>query len=407
MLQFCCDCCIFTTLLNVMHESFQLILSIIPFLIWLYLIFLYANKNLQFNGLFWTGNIILENQKTKNPLPEKKKSLCIIVPARNEEKYISETIKSILTQDVKKFVLIVDDNSTDNTTEEALRTFKKNKFSQFKIIKALRLPKGWSGKVWALKQGVDWATKQEFSYFLFIDSDIVLKKDIVKRTLEYMNDKKLTMISLMAKLKCLSLWEFLLIPSFIYFFQKLYPFSKVNNNKEKLAAAAGGFILCKSSIFKKENIYEQIKNKVIDDCNLAKKIKSHESSIWLGLTRMVESQRNYTKLEEIWKMVSRTAYEQLNHSILLLVVSIFGMIIIYILPFVNLLTQNSSNLITLNFFTILLMTISFVPTARFYNLSLPFYFSLPFSSLIYMLMTINSASNYYFKDGNIWKGRKY
>ena len=94
-----------------MHESFQLILSIIPFLIWLYLIFLYANKNLQFNGLFWTGNIILENQKTKNPLPEKKKSLCIMVPARNEEKYISETIKSILTQDVKKFVLIVDDNS--------------------------------------------------------------------------------------------------------------------------------------------------------------------------------------------------------------------------------------------------------------------------------------------------------
>ena len=189
-----------------------------------------------------------------------------------------------------------------------------------------------------------------------------------------MNDKKLTMISLMAKLKCQSLWEFLLIPSFIYFFQKLYPFSKVNNNKETLAAAAGGFILCRSSIFKKENIYEQIKNKVIDDCNLAKKIKSHESKIWLGLTRMVESQRNYTKLEEIWKMVSRTAYEQLNHSILLLVVSIFGMIIIYILPFINILIQNSSNLITLNFFTILLMTISFIPTARFYNLSLPFYF---------------------------------
>lgn len=390
-----------------MHENLQLILSVIPFFIWLYLIFLYANKNLQFNGLFWTGNIILENQKTKHPLPEKKKSLCIIIPARNEEKYISETIKSILTQDVKKFVLIVDDNSTDKTSEEALRTFKKNKFSQFKIIDALRLPEGWSGKVWALKQGVDWAAKQKFSHFLFIDSDIILKKDIVKRTLNYMNDKKLTMVSLMAKLKCQSLWEFLLIPSFIYFFQKLYPFSKVNNNRETLAAAAGGFILCKSEIFKKENIYEQIKNKIIDDCNLAKKIKSCNSNIWLGLTRMVESQRSYTKLEEVWRMVSRTAYEQLNHSILLLIVSIFGMITIYILPFINLLIQNNSDLIILNFFSILLMTISFLPTARFYNVSLLFYFSLPFSSLIYMLMTINSASNYYFKNGNIWKGRKY
>ena len=390
-----------------MHENLQLILSVIPFFIWLYLIFLYANKNLQFNGLFWTGNIILENQKTKHPLLEKKKSLCIIIPARNEEKYISETIKSILTQDVKKFVLIVDDNSTDKTSEEALRTFKKNKFSQYKIIDALRLPEGWSGKVWALKQGVDWAVKQKFSHFLFIDSDIILKKDIVKRTLYHMNDKKLTMVSLMAKLKCQSLWEFLLIPSFIYFFQKLYPFSKVNNNRETLAAAAGGFILCKSEIFKKENIYEQIKNKIIDDCNLAKKIKSCKSNIWLGLTRMVESQRSYTKLEEVWRMVSRTAYEQLNHSILLLIVSIFGMITIYILPFINLLIQNNSDLIILNFFSILLMTISFLPTARFYNVSLLFYFSLPFSSLIYMLMTINSATNYYFKNGNIWKGRKY
>ena len=390
-----------------MHENLILVSSLIPFLFWLYLIFLYANKNLQFKGLFWTSNIILENQKIKNPLSKKKNSLCIIVPARNEEKYIGETIKSILTQDVNKFVLIVDDNSTDNTIKEASNTFKTNKFSQFKIINALQLPKGWSGKIWALKQGVDWANKQKFSHFLFIDSDIILKKDIVKKALDYMNEKKLSMLSLMAKLKCQSVWEFLLIPSFIYFFQKLYPFSIVNNKKETLAAAAGGFILCQSSLFKKENIYEQIKNKIIDDCNLAKKIKSIKSNIWLGLTRMVESQRNYTKLGEIWKMVSRTAYEQLKHSIFLLLVSICGMIIMYILPFINLLIQKSNHLLILNLFSILLMTISFVPTARFYNLNLPLYFALPFSSLFYMLMTINSAYNYYFKNGNIWKGRNY
>lgn len=390
-----------------MHESFQLILSLIPFLIWLYLIFLYANKNLKFNGLFWTGNIILENQKVYNPVSKKEESLCIMIPARNEEKYIGETIESILSQDVNKFVLIIDDNSTDNTVNEALKTFKKNRFSQFKIINAKELPKDWSGKVWALKQGVDWANKQKFLHFLFIDSDIVLKKNIVRKTLDYMSEKKLSMLSLMAKLRCQSIWEFLLIPSFIYFFQKLYPFSKVNCNKETIAAAAGGFILCKSSIFKEENIYEQIKNKVIDDCNLAKKIKSKKANIWLGLTKMVESQRNYTKLEEVWKMVTRTAFEQLNHSILLLLASLCGMIATYILPFINLFIQNNSDLIILNVFTILLMTVSFIPTAKFYNLNLVFYLSLPFSSLFYMLMAINSAYNYYFRNGNIWKGRKY
>jgi len=332
--------------------------------------------------------------------------LCIIIPARNEEKYISKTLESIIYQEVNLFVLLVNDNSTDNTTNEALKTFKKNKFEKFKIINAIELPQGWSGKVWALKQGVDWANKKKFSHFLFIDSDIVLKKNIIKKTLDYMSEKKLSMLSLMAKLKCKSIWELLLIPSFIYFFQKLYPFSKVNNKKDPLAAAAGGFILCKSSIFKKENIYEQIKNKVIDDCNLAKKIKSNEVKIWLGLTRMVESQRNYVKLAEIWRMVSRTAYEQLNHSIILLIISICGMIAIYLLPFINLLIQKN-NLLILNIFSILLMIISFIPTAKFYKLSPAFYLSLPFSSLIYMLMTIDSAYNYYYKNGNIWKGRKY
>ena len=89
------------------------------------------------------------------------------------------------------------------------------------------------------------------------------------------------MLSLMAKLKCKTIWEILLIPPFIYFFQKLFPFSKVNNQKEDLAAAAGGFILCKSELFKKQNLYELIKDKIIDDCNLAKIIKVKGEHIWL------------------------------------------------------------------------------------------------------------------------------
>ena len=219
--------------------------------------------------------------------------------------------------------------------------------------------------------------------------------------------KKLSMLSLMAKLKCNTIWEYLLIPSFIYFFQKLYPFSKVNTQNENIAAAAGGFILCKSELFKNKNLYELIKNKIIDDCNLAKIVKKKGNPIWIGLTKLVESQRSYDKLKEIWKMVSRTAYEQLNYSIFFLVISILGMITIYLLPFINLIIQNDFYFKIINLISINLMIISFIPTARFYNLGFVFYLSLPFSSFIYMLMTISSAYNYYFKSGNIWKGRKY
>ena len=389
-----------------MQLNIELILTFLPFFIWFYLVFFYANRKLTFKGLFWKSNITIENQ-TKLSYAKQKSSICFIIPARNEEKYISKTIESIISQSVKKLIIIVNDNSQDSTENEAKKTFKKTKFKQFKIINGKKLPVGWSGKVWALKQGVDAVPKKKFSHFVFIDSDIILKENIIIKVLSFMNAKKLSMLSLMAKLKCNTIWEYLLIPSFIYFFQKLYPFSKVNTKDEDIAAAAGGFILCKSELFKNKNLYELIKNKIIDDCNLAKIVKKKGKPIWLGLTKLVESQRSYDKLKEIWKMVSRTAYEQLNYSIFFLIISILGMITIYLLPFINLIIQNDFYLKTINLISITLMIISFIPTARFYSLNFVFYLSLPFSSFIYMLMTISSAYNYYFKSGNIWKGRKY
>ena len=389
-----------------MQLNIELILTLLPFFIWIYLVLFYANRTLTFKGLFWKSNIIIENQ-SKLSYAKQKSSVCFIIPARNEEKYISKTIESIISQSVKKLIIIVNDNSQDSTENEAKKTFKKTKFKQFKIINGKKLPVGWSGKVWALKQGVDAVPKKKFSHFVFIDSDIILKENIIIKVLSFMNEKKLSMLSLMAKLKCNTIWEYLLIPSFIYFFQKLYPFSKVNTKDEDIAAAAGGFILCKSELFKNKNLYELIKNKIIDDCNLAKIVKKKGMPIWIGLTKLVESQRSYDKLKEIWKMVSRTAYEQLNYSIFFLIISILGMITIYLLPFINLIIQNDFYLKTINLISITLMIISFIPTARFYSLSFVFYLSLPFSSFIYMLMTISSAYNYYFKSGNIWKGRKY
>ena len=388
-------------------QHIELVLTTVPLIIWLYLLFFYAQKKTRFNNYFWTNKVIFENQKFKLSTLKNKHSICIIIPARNEEKYIADTIKSLLSQKINKFILIVNDNSIDATTEEALKAFKKEKFAKFKILNGKKLPNEWSGKVWALKQGVDWAIKKKFSHFLFIDSDIILKKNIVLKTLNFMNERKLSMLSLMAKLKCTTIWECFLIPPFIYFFQKLYPFSIVNIPKEKLAAAAGGFILCRSELFRKKNLFNLIKNKIIDDCNIAKIIKSNGNAIWLGLTRMVESKRSYSELREIWKMVSRTAFEQLNHSIILLLISIFGMIVIYLLPLINLFFQSNSYLIVMNLLSIFLMNMSFLPTAKFYNIRWIFFILLPFSSFVYMLMTISSAYNYYFKSGNVWKGRNY
>ena len=174
-----------------------------------------------------------------------------------------------------------------------------------------------------------------------MDSDIGLENQILTKTINFLELNQLAMISLMAKLNCSSLWEKFLIPPFIYFFQKIYPFNFVNNKEKSLSAAAGGFILCKSNVFSKKKLFDTIKDRVIDDCNLAKLIKEN-GNIWLGLTNQVLSKRKYFKLSEIWKMVSRTAFEQLNYSIILLLLTIFGLFITYIIPIINLMKINFS-----------------------------------------------------------------
>ena len=380
---------------------------LVAFCSWLYLLFFNSRKYFSYNDFFWSNKTVFERFYKKNNIKNRKK-ICVVIPARNEEKNIAKTLNSIVKQDLNNIsILIIDDNSNDKTYFVASNLLKTKKIKH-QIVKGKKLPNGWSGKVWALKQAVDILKNKEIEYYLFLDSDIILKKGIITEAVEFLSQKKLLMVSLMAKLNCSSSWEKILIPAFIYFFQKIYPFSKVNDPNNSLAAAAGGFILCKSEVFSEANLYDQIKDKVIDDCNIAKKIKE-KGNIWLGLTENIYSNRCYTNLSDIWRMISRTAYEQLNFSPLYLCFSIFGMCIVYLYPILVIFffEKEQSILFLFNSLTILFLIISFRPTVRFYKLSIFYCLSLPLSSLIYIMMTITSAFNFHFRKGNIWKGRKY
>ena len=380
---------------------------LVAFFSWIYLLFFNSRKFFSYNELFWSNMTVFEKLYKKNNNQSNQK-ICVVIPARNEEKNLPKTLNSIVRQDLNNIsILIIDDNSTDKTHIIA-STFLKKKKINHQVVKGKKLPNGWSGKVWALKQAIDILKYKQFEYYLFLDSDIILKKGIISEAVNFLSQRKLLMVSLMAKLNCTTNWEKLLIPAFIYFFQKIYPFSKVNDPNNSLAAAAGGFILCKSEVFSKVNLYEQIKDKVIDDCNIAKIIKQ-KGNIWLGLTEKVCSRRCYTNLSEIWKMVSRTAYEQISFSPLYLCLSILGMCIIYLYPILAIFffEEIQISLFLLNILTILILVISFRPTVNFYKLPSFYYFSLPFVSLIYMMMTFTSAFNFHFRKGNVWKGRKY
>ena len=393
--------------------EFLINISYLVFASWVYLIFIHGRHGLINGNLFWSNNFIFEEKVPANQSIDKySDSVCVIIPARNEEKTIKKTLDSIKNQNYKNInVIVVNDHSSDKTSE-IVKMFKKS-FKKVELITGKDLPSGWVGKTWALKQGVDAANKKKFDYYLFLDSDISLSQDLLNNVIRFIKTQKYVMISLMAKLNCDSFWEKLLIPPFIFFFQKLYPFNLVNKKTSSFAAAAGGFIFCKASVFKNDNLYNKIKNKLIDDCNIAKLLKQ-TGNIWLGLTKKVESGRSYNDLKSIWRMVSRTAFEQLKHSFLLLFICVLGLALIYLTPiFILVLSiflkfdKEFFHLFFLNFSSFGMMLIIIMPTLNFYKVEKIFALALPFSATLYMCMTITSALNYKLLNGNIWKGRKY
>ena len=379
-------------------------IAFLSLIIWLFL--------LLFWGRFWLADQKLEPQATSL---ESYPSVCAIVPARNEADVLPTTLRSLLTQDYPGVfsVVLVDDRSTDETATVARKTARQlSQTTRLHVLSGQKLPPGWTGKLWAMKQGIDYAQNQLSSdYFLFTDADIKHDVSNLSQLVIKSQQQKCDLVSLMVKLRCDSFWEKLLIPAFVFFFQKLYPFSWVNNPKSNVAAAAGGCILLSRQALERIGGIATIKDALIDDCALAKAIESSKSaSIWLGLTDSTYSLRPYDSLQSIWDMVARTAFTQLHYSPWLLLGTLLGMSLVYLVApvtlVVGILTANW--LLTLvSLLTWLLMSLAYFPTIKLYRLSFSWAFSLPAIALLYTLMTLDSAIRHWRGQGSGWKGRVY
>ncbi len=392
-------------------DCYTFLLLILSSLIWLYFFFFHGGFLFKNLGTFWTNKVIFEDIHGFTTQKKNKYQVSIIIPARNEEENVSNCLKNILKQKNVTFeIILVDDNSSDETVKISKNLFDKYNFKKYTILKNKKLPKRWNGKTWALNNGVKKALENKKNkYLLFLDADISIDPFLIENLLKVIVEKNYKMISIMAKLNCNHFWEKLLVPNFIFFFQKLYPFNFVNNSEKKLAAAAGGCIFCNISIFKKKNLFECIKDKLIDDCNLAREIKKF-GTIWIGLSNKVKSNRKYKSLSSIWQMVERCAYEQLGKSILILFFTILMMIMIYLywlISFIIGIRTGNLEIILLSLFIFSISSIILFPTIKFYKINYIYCFLGFVSAIFYILMTISSAKNYYLKLGSVWKGRRY
>jgi len=371
-----------------------LTLAALAFAAWIYLLFA--------RGGFWLSR---ERDDAKAPLPVVLPQVAVVMPARNEAESIAQSITSLLSQDYPaSSVVLVDDDSNDGTAEIARRAAEGlGRAERLSIVSSRSLPPGWTGKLWAVKQGIAAAEQRAPKYLMMTDADIVHAPDTVSWLVAHAEAHDLVLTSLTARWRCEALPERVHIPAFIFFFQLLYPFAWVNRADHPMAAAGGGCMLVRADALRAAGGIDCIRDALIDDCALAAQLKK-QGPIWLGLTDRVHSIRPYPHWNDIRRMVARSAYAQLRYSPLILTGTIAGMALTYLVPPLLALFGAGWAQI-LGIVTWAMMAIAFQPILRFYRLSPLWGIALPAITFLFMFYTLDSAYQYAAGKGGAWKGR--
>lgn len=356
-----------------------------------------------------------------------------IVPARDEADVIGTTVTSLLSQQTRaRFrVVLVDDQSTDGTAEVAERAARNLDASdRLEIVRTEPGPPGWVGKVHAMATGVRVACESGAGpdLFWFTDADISHRPGALESLLSRARVGNHDLVSVMARLATQSFWEKLLIPPFIYFFQLLYPFSRVSRAGTRVAAAAGGCVLLKRETLERAGGLETIRDALIDDVALARVVKRVGGSLWLGFDDGIASTRPYEGLSGIWRMVARSAFVQLRYRYELALAVFVGLLVFFVSPpitmFVALVGLGMSDametsLLPTSIFSAwewclilsalgwFLETLALWPAVRQQRVPPVFALTLPLGALLYGCMTLSSAWSHWRGHGSQWKGRAY
>jgi hopene-associated glycosyltransferase HpnB len=353
--------------------------------IWLYLVFVH--------GKFW-----LSSPELAPAEPAEFPDVDIIIPARDEAGTIGPVIASLLAQDyLGAFrITLVDDGSTDGTVELA------GTAPHLRVIQGQPKPAAWSGKLWALNQGI---AASSAPVLLFADADILHDPRHLSSLVTRLLQPRVEMVSEMVRLNCESAAERVLVPAFVYFFQMLYPFPKVNNPHSTVAAAAGGTILIRREALERVGGIGAIRSALIDDVSLAKLVKT-VGPIFLGHSGLSASIRRYPHLADIWRMIARTAFTQLGYSSILLALTIIGLGVVWLVPPWQILVGHGWPFV-FGLSAFALGATSYLPTLKRYRQNPLFALALPLIAMFYMAATVSSALNHWFGKGVSWKNRAY
>lgn len=387
---------------SVAAVTFAYLAAALSLAIWLYLLLA--------RGGFWRVARWLQPQTANlatRATGSRDRRVIAIVPARNEAGAIGRAVSSLLAQSLVPplRVIVIDDGSNDGTADEARRAAEAaGAGGRLTVLRGAPLAPGWTGKLWAMSQGVAAAAAANPDFLLFTDADIEYVPGEVAALTDKAEAERLDLVSLMVRLSTATFAERCLIPAFVFFFLKLYPPAWIASPQSSVAGAAGGCMLIRPTALARAGGLAAIRGDIIDDCALARVVKSSGGRVWLGLARETRSLRLYGSFGEIGAMISRTAFNQLRHSYLALGATLLGLAVTYVVPPLLLLTR-APIVMGLGAAAWLLMSGCYLPMVRFYRIS-PFYaLALPLVALFYGAATVHSALQYAAGKGGKWKGR--
>ncbi|MDH6143880.1 hopene-associated glycosyltransferase HpnB [Kitasatospora sp. GP30] len=362
-------------------------------------------------GFFWRTDQRLPPHRID---PDRWPDVAVVVPARDEAEVLPRSLPGLLAQKYpgRARVILVDDHSSDGTAETARRLAEAGGLP-LTVTTPPPLPSGWTGKLWAVRHGVELAGEAELLFLT--DADIAHGPGVLAALVAGAETQRLDLVSQMARLRTETGWERLVVPAFVYFFAQLYPFRWSNRPGSRTAAAAGGCSLVRRDALERAGGVAVIRGAVIDDVSLARAVKRSGGRTWLGLAERdpeltVRSVRPYVGLGPLWRMISRSAYAQLRHSPPLLLGTVLGLALIYLVPPVATavgLATGQLPVLLAGAAAWLLMTGTYLPMTRYYDRPAPAALLLPFTALLYLLMTVDSAVQHYRGRGAAWKGRTY
>jgi hopene-associated glycosyltransferase HpnB len=362
--------------------------------IWVYLLF--------FRGGFWW----LPYRPSPIAASVGRRSVVAVIPARDEAAVVGRAVASLLAQDYDPNfrIVVVDDQSSDGTATAARTTAAAvGAPDRLTICRGEPVPPGWTGKLWAVRQGVEAARPTRPDYLLLTDADIVHGSGNLHELVSRCETDGYDLVSLMVRLHCRSLWERLLIPAFVFFFFKLYPPRWVADPARRTAGAAGGCMLIRAATLDRIGGIDGIRGEIIDDCALARRVKS-AGKVWLGPARDTTSIREYRSWRPIWDMVVRSAFAQLDYSAVMLALTLLMLILTYLAPPFLVLSSEPAAMLC-GAVSWLGMSLAFLPTLREYDAPRSIALLLPLIALFYVAATISSAVLYWRGRGGYWKGR--